>query len=156
MLWPHPAWYKRYPFGFSVICLTAIILQHAEDITLAAQQVRDMEEAEKQREVLKFEETLGSNDSADNSMVQNDNSITSDALFSDKLNSGVARVFRTPYLWPKQQIAIQQLIMYPESAGKLIVVDCTGGGKSLITFMSAVIVTGISLLIIPLLSLPNS
>ena len=40
-----------------------------------------------------------------------------------------------------------------ESAGKLIVVDSTGGGKSLITFMSAVTVAGISLLIIPLLSL---
>ena len=151
MLSSHPAWYKRYPFGFSVIHLTAIILQHAEDITVAAQQVCDMEEAERQREVLRFEETLGSNDYADDSMVQDDDSVASDASFSYKLNSGAARVFRTPCLRPKQQITIQQLIMDPESAGKLIVVDCTGGGKSLITFISAVDVAGISLLITPLL-----
>ena len=82
---PHPAWYKRYPFGFSVIRLTAIILQHAEDITVVAQQVHDMEEAERQREVLRFEEMLESNNSADNSMAQDEDSVAFDATFSDKL-----------------------------------------------------------------------
>ena len=41
---PHPAWYKRYRIGFSIIRLTAIVLRHTEDLAVAARQVRDMEE----------------------------------------------------------------------------------------------------------------
>ena len=124
----YPAWYKQYTIGFSIIRLTAIVLRHAEDLAVAARQVRDMEEAERQREVLQFEE-MTIDDTKDDTERDND-SVASDASFLAKLNSGSSRVFGTPCLRLTQQIAIHQLLVNPSSSGKLIVVDRTGGGRA--------------------------
>ena len=124
---PHPAWYKRYNIGFSIIRLTAIVLRHAEDLAVAARQVCAMEEAERQREVLQFEEMAI--DNTEDDTETDDDSVASDVSFSEKLNSGSSRVFGTPCLRPTQQIALHRLLVDPSSSGKLIVVDRTGGGE---------------------------
>ena len=72
-----------------------------------------MKEAERQREVLQFEE-MAIDDTEDDT-ERDDDSVASDASFSTKLNSGSSRVFRTPCLRPTQQIAIHRLLIDPSS-----------------------------------------
>ena len=97
---PHPAWYKRYPFGFNVDRLTAIIVKHAEEFAAATRAARDIAEGERQIEILRFEETndvdAARNDDAaqDDDAARDDESVASDASFTDKLNSGHLDIFR--------------------------------------------------------------
>ena len=54
---------------------------------------------------------------------------------------------------PNQLIACKKILFGLSSAGKLLVVDRTGGGKSHILRMTVVMVNGIILVIVPLLAL---
>ena len=85
--------------------------------------------------------------------MADDDSVATDASLSARLDSGSSRVFRTPSLRPNQRRAITSLLTDPVTEGKLLVVERTGGGKSLTLMMSAITVAGISLVIVPLLSL---
>mmetsp|Transcript_13122 Transcript_13122/g.28347 ORF Transcript_13122/g.28347 Transcript_13122/m.28347 type:complete len:292 (-) Transcript_13122:1026-1901(-) len=82
-----------------------------------------------------------------------DVSVGLDKSFSKNLNSGASRVFCTASLHPKQQEAIRRIIRNKLSKGRLLGVDRTGGGKTLILHMMAILVGGIALVIIPLLFL---
>ena len=93
------------------------------------------------------------NDTNDNNSIVSVDGVSSDASFSAHLNSGLSRVFRTPSLRPMQQVAINSIICDPAPDGKLIVVGRTGGGNSLILFMTVNSVGGILLVVILLLSL---
>ena len=58
-----------------------------------------------------------------------------------------------PSLRPRQDEAITRIAFDPQSGGKLIVVDRTGGGKSLVLVMAVIVVGGVTIVIIPLLAL---
>ena len=77
----------------------------------------------------------------------------SDVSLSDHLRSAASRVFRTPSLWPNQLAAIKRLLVDPRTDGKVLLVERTGGGKSLVMLVSAITVGGITLVIVPLLAL---
>jgi len=81
------------------------------------------------------------------------NSVASDASFSSHPNSGARRLFRTPSLCPKQKQAVRRIVLDPTSDGKLLVVERTGGEKSLMLYMTAVSVGGIAVVIFSLLYL---
>ena len=80
-------------------------------------------------------------------------SVLSGASSSALRNRGADRVFRVESLRPKQHEAVEALVFGDELNGKLIVVDRTGGGKSLILQMAGISVAGVTLVIVPLLSL---
>ena len=58
-----------------------------------------------------------------------------------------------PSLRPRQDEAITRIAFDPRSGGKLIVVDRTGGAKSLVLAMTAIVVGGVTIVIVPLLAL---
>ena len=62
-------------------------------------------------------------------------------------------MFRTPSLREGQPEAVSRIIHDSSSDGKLMLCVRTGGGKSLTLYLTAVSVGGITLVIIPLLSL---
>ena len=69
------------------------------------------------------------NDTNDNNSIDIIDGSALDAFFYAHLNSGSSCVFRTPSLRLKQQVAIKSIICDPNSDGKLIGVDRTGGGS---------------------------
>ena len=64
-----------------------------------------------------------------------------------------AKVFRKSALRPRQVIVANNLVYCKSFEGNCLVVDRTGEGKSLILLLAAVMVGGITLVIIPLLAL---
>ena len=143
-------WYERYGRAVNTAWLAGVILRHAGAVAAAASMVAAIEQAEQQREVLEFE-TVDLAD--DDDSVSSGETVASDASCSDHLNSGAVRVFGTKRLRPKQDQAIKKICFDSECEGKMIVVDRTGGGKSLILAMTSIIVAGISVVIVPLLAL---
>ena len=92
---------------------------------------------------------MGGDDADDVAGEEDDESVSSDASFSAHLDSGSARVFCTPSLRPKQTAAVKGITIHPDSKGRLLVVDRTGGGReSLILYMTAICIAGITLVII--------
>ena len=149
---PHPPWYRIYPFHTSIPFLTAITLRFAYGLRIAASEARAIEAQNDAQELLRFEEVVADRGGDDDSMADDD-SVATDASLAAHLDSGSSRVFRTPSLRPNQRRAITSLLTDPVTEGKLLVVERTGGGKSLTLMMSAITVAGISLVIVPLLSL---
>ena len=82
-------------------------------------------------------------------------SVSSEASFSAHLDSGAARIFRTPSLCPKQSAAVKGITINADLRSRLLVIDKTGG-ESLIFYMTAIVVGGIMLVIIPLLALTTN
>ena len=148
----HPLWYKLYSAATNVAWLTAFTIRYAVELTEAIQDARAVAEAEGQQEVLRFQEVGGDHDGPETAS-SDDNSVASDASFSAHLSSAACRVFETPSLRPKQHTAVTWLVMDPSSGGKLLVCERTGGGESIMLYLSAVCVAGITVVIIPLLSL---
>jgi len=83
-------------------------------------------------------------------------SVAFDTSFSEHITSGAHRLFRIPSLRPKQKMVGNKIIFDPTCGGRLIVVERTGGGKSLMLYMTAVSVAGVTLVILPLLSLTTN
>ena len=147
-------WYRLYRGARGVvdtIWLGGIILRHAAVISEYAQRLRAIEEAEEPSELLRFVEVRDEHDG--NSDDESAGSVASDESLSEHLNSGSRRVFNTPLLRPRQQQTVQTILRKKSCGGKIIVVDRTGGGKSLILHMTSIAVAGISLVIVPLLAL---
>jgi superfamily II DNA helicase RecQ len=152
---PHPLWYRLYTRTTDVVWLHGIIVDHAAAVTHAAVQFRALDEEERQRDVLEFE-LIGDDDDDDDPYddgVVRDDSVPIDAPLSLHLDSGAKGVFKTNKLRPKQQSACETILCNPKSGGRLLVVDRTGGGKSLILCMTAITIAGITLVIVPLLAL---
>ena len=89
----------------------------------------------------------------DNDSVSSDGTVNSSAPIADHLNNGAGRVFRMPSLRPRQDEAITRIAFDPRSGGKLVVVDQTGGGKSLVLAMTAIVVGCVTIVVVPLLAL---
>ena len=148
---PHPPWYKIYSSLTDVGWLTNVILGQAANFSAAARRDRQLKEADRQVDLLRFK-TVDNNDDDDDSVMSCD-SVELDAAFSNHLNNATRRLCRTAQLRPKQILAVQKILLDPQTNGKLIVVDRTGGGKSMILFLTAVMIAGITLVFIPLLTL---
>ena len=73
---------------------------------------------------------MGEDDVDDVAGEADDESVSSNALFSAHLDSGSARVFCTPSLHPKQTAAVKGITIHPNLKGRLLVVDQTGVGES--------------------------
>ena len=147
-----PLWSRIYSAANSVAAMTAATIDHALKQREVVRSMRSIEEKEQQREVFRFEDVI---DDAPLSLDDgsDDDSVDSSASISDHLHRGARRVFRAKSLRPKQLVAIKRIITDQQTDGKLLVVDRTGGGKSLILYMTAISVGGITLVIVPLLSL---
>ena len=76
-----------------------------------------------------------------------------DAPLESQLAYAGSCVWRKHKLRPNQITAVNKLVYDKESGGKILLVDRTGGGKSLILQLSAVMVGGIAYVIVPLLAL---
>ena len=152
---PNFPWYSIYTAAVDAAYLTLIILRHAELVTVAAAATRAVVEAERLREVLRFEEIEVDDDDDDGDDVStaSGGSVEQSSPFLDHLNSGGSRVFGVDSLRPKQIEGVDRIIFDPSSGGRLIIVDRTGGGKSLILAMTAICVGGITLVLVPLLAL---
>ena len=122
-----------------------------ELVTAAAVAACAVLAAERQREVLFFEEVEMDED--DDTSTASDVSVDLSSPFVDHVNSGASRVFGVESLRPKQIEGVDRIIFDPSSGGRLIIVDRTGGGKSLILAMTAICIGGISLVLVPLLAL---
>jgi superfamily II DNA/RNA helicase len=152
---PHPPnfpWYAIYTEAVDAVYLTLIILRHAELVTAAAVAARAVLAAERQRQVLCFD-LVEMDEDDDNNSTASDVSVDLSSPFIDHLNSGASRVFAVESLRPKQVEGVERIIFDPSSGGRLIIVDRTGGGKSLILAMTAICIGGITLVLVPLLAL---
>ena len=109
-------------------------------------------EAELQ-EVIRFDDADGVNAAGDEESTNIIASVNPDAPLVEHLNADAWQIFRVRSLRPKQEQAITMIVADPLCAGKLIVVDHTGRGKSIVLYMTAFTVTGITLIIVPLLAL---
>ena len=148
-------WYSIYGAAVSASWLAAIVRRHAEAVAASARASDSLRAAERRREAQRFV-TIDLTTEEDNSNSGDDDdeeSVSSDAAFGDHLASAARRVFRIPSLRPKQLEAVQDILYKEETDGKLLVVDRTGGGKSLILQLTAVAVAGVTIVIVPLLSL---
>ena len=157
MTFPHiiPC-YSLNSSAVDAVWLTAVILCHAAAFAAASADVVAVLRDEEQRELLRFEAVVVDNDDDDDDdddSVSNDGTVNSSAPIADHLNSGGRRVFRMPSLRPRQDEAITRIAFDPQSGGKLIVVDPTAGGKSLVLAMTAIVVGGVTIVIVPLLAL---
>lgn len=84
--------------------------------------------------------------------VESVESVDPDAPLADHLRADTLHAFCVPSLRPKQEEVITTIIADPKCEGKLLVVDRTGGGKSLILFLTAFAISGVPLIIVPLYS----
>ena len=146
-------WYAIYTAAVGAAWLSSIVLRHAELVAVAARASREKEASEKRRELQRFVAVDLTGHGDDEGDADDDISVASDAAVDEHLDSGARRVFGVASLRPKQRDAINSILFDSESDGKLIVVDRTGGGKSLILQMTAICVGGVTLVIVPLLSL---
>ena len=146
-------WFEIYSSAVSAVWLSAIVRRHASLVAAAARSAREARDAERRHELMRFEaiDLAKEDDSNDDGM--DDDSVSSRDSSSALRNQGADRVFRVKSLRPKQHEAVEALAFGDDSNGKLIVVDRTGGGKSLILQMTGISVAGVTLVIVPLLSL---
>ena len=146
-------WYSLYGAAVSATWIAAIIRRHAEAVAASARAAEASREAERRRDAHRFVTVDLTDDPDDDGSSSSDDSVDSDADYEDHLASAARRVFGIPSLRPKQREAVNTILFGAESGGKLLVVDRTGGGKSLILQLTAVAVAGVTLVIVPLLSL---
>ena len=140
---PHPRWYDKYSRETPVAWLTFAITQHAVAQRLAAKDACAIIREEQQQELFKFKDVSHDDDALIDGGGTDNSSLDSDASITEHLNSAAARVFQTPKLRPKQEAAIIQILIEPESEGRIFVADRTGGGKSLTLFTTAITVARI-------------
>lgn len=150
----HPLWSKIRSVTTNVKELTASTIRYAVEYGEVALAHRAAIQQQQQREVFRFEE-VGNDAAAPHAhdYLSDDSSVDSADSFTKHLGRGAGHVFNTRSIHPKQGEAVNRIVLDPTSGGKLIVIERTGGGKSLMLYLTAICVGGISLVIIPLLSL---
>ena len=116
--------------------LASVVICHAGTFSAVTCYARDVEGAERQREVLRFDNVPIDNDGNGDSSVSLSPSVNLESSFSNHIQSRVRRVFGIPALRPKQEEVIQRQIFYEESNGCLIAVNRTSG-RGLILLVTA-------------------
>ena len=162
---PHPSddampfpfaipWYGIYTEAVDALWLSRVILAHAAELTEAVRALEEVRRAEDPPELLRFEDAVADApaaavgaDACDDALVD------SSAPLSDLLASGAKRVFGVPSLRPRQEEAVTRILFEPGTGGKLLLVERTGGGKSLVLATAAVTAAGVAVVVVPLLAL---
>ena len=146
-----PLWSRIHSATTNVVDLTATTIAYAKAYAAAVVEQRVKERDASQSRPRRFKEV--DDDNGQFADGPDDYTIASDAPFTDHLASCAARVFKMPSLRKEQPEAVERIIFDPSCGGKLLLCIRTGGGKSLTLYLTAVSIGGISLVIIPLLSL---
>ena len=152
MRFDQPQWHKLFPRGTSVTLISSIIRAYCRSALAVVRQAAD-KRSERAAQPMVFEEVLTQDNTNDESWIDALQTPSIVAPISTQLAYAAAMVFRKPTLRPRQEMAVTKLVYDKSSQGKLLVVDRTGGGKSLIFSLAAVMVGGIIYIIIPLLAL---
>ena len=133
-------WYEIYTEAVDALWLTGVILRQAQVVRSAVLHTRVVLESEQQRELLRFDAVDLVDDEDSSSDDDSVASIDSIASFTAHLESAAAKVFNVRALRPKQVAALKRIIFDKDSGGRLLVVDRTGGEKSLILSLTAICV----------------
>ena len=150
----HPLWTRIYAASSTVAETTANVIAYARQYAVAAVAQRSKEREASYRSVFRFEEVEEIAAPAGIDIVSvADADVPPDASFADHLTRCAKKVFRTPSLRRDQPSAVERIIFDEHTDGKLMLCVRTGGGKTLTMYLTAVSVGGITLVIIPLLSL---
>ena len=88
-----------------------------------------------------------------NASLDDGDDFPDDAPFPLHLASAVRCIYGVQRLHPRQVEAVSRLVLDEASQGCLILVDRTGAGKLLVLFLTAAAVGGVTLVLVPLLSL---
>ena len=89
---------------------------------------------------------------ADAESLSSDDGVSSTESATAIRNYAASKVWRTATMRPKQQIAVHRILHDKDADGKLLLVDRTGGGKSLTMQMALTMSAGIAIIIVPLLA----
>ena len=148
---PHPPWHHIYPPTTDITHLTSVIVDHARYVATLARRALSAS-------VTSASASFNSaNDTADASIASPSLATVLAAASRVRgykhLMLTAALVWRRLTLRHKQNVSVETLVFDPICEGKLLVVDRTGGGKSLIMQLAATMVGGIVLVVIPLLAL---
>ena len=106
-----------------------------------------------EQEVIELLDVPPPADAVDGLSSSSDDSISSHASGTLVRNNAASRVWRTAALRPQQHKAVDKILHDTDGDGKLLLVERTGGGKSLTMQMVLTMIGGIALIIVPLLAL---
>ena len=149
-------WYGIYTEAVDALWLSRVILAHAAELTEAVRALEEVRRAEEPPELLRFEDVLADAPAAADGTVACDNGLVdSSAPLPDLLASGARCVFGVPSLRPRQEEAVTRILFEPGTGGKLLLVERTGGGKSLVLATVAVTAAGVAVVVVPLLLLQH-
>jgi superfamily II DNA or RNA helicase len=148
-------WHALYSAAVDVAWLSSIILRHADALTRVALALRAADEAE-QRRAIAFVDADDAPVDAPLPDLDAGDDVDASSPFNAHLSSAARRIYGVARLRPKQSEAVSRLLFDEECRGRLILVDRTGGGKSLVLFLTAASVGGITLVLVPLLALTAS
>ena len=147
-------WYGIYTEAVDAVWLSRVILAHAAELTEAVRALEEVRRAEEPPELLRFEDVLADAPAAADGTVACDNGLVeSSAPLPDLLASGARCVFGVPSLRPRQEEAVTRILFEPGTGCKLLLVERTGGGKSVVLAMVAVTAAGVAIVVVPLLAL---
>ena len=152
MRFDQPQWHKFFPLGTSVALISSVIRSYCRAALFAVRRA-GADRSGSDAPPLVFEEVAATPPANDTPSINAISTPSIDAPIPAQLAYAAAKVFGKSALRPRQVIAVNKLVYCQSSKGKLLVVNRTGGGKSLILSLAAVMVGGISLVIIPLLAL---
>jgi len=152
MRFEQPKWHKLYSRRTSVALVSSIIRAYCRSALIAVRRLA-AQQAERDAQPIVFDVAPASSSDDRTADVARMAAPPMDAPIADHLAYTAAKVWGKPSLRPRQTMAVHKLVYEKDSKGKLLVVDRTGGGKSLIFSLSATMVGGVVLIIIPLLAL---
>ena len=137
-------WYSVYTKAVGALWLAGIILCHAAAVAAAARDRAAAARAEDPPELLRFTPVDDDDDDGDDDAdsVLSGESVDNAAPFVEHLRLLARRVFGYPALRRRQEVAVTRLL-FGEGKGKLLLVERTGGGKSLVLALTAAFVGGV-------------
>ena len=151
-------WYSLYSSAVDATWLSDVVRAHAAAVATAVAAARIIQGLLRRREVARFEAACRDAAPPPAPPRAADDAIGNGATdtegdFPACLAACAHRVYGVPSLRPRQVEAAAKIMFDSECRGRLLVVDRTGSGKSLILQTVAMCVGGITLVIVPLLSL---
>ena len=147
-------WYRIYGADVDSRWLDDVIARHAAAVADGARALEEVRRAEEPPELLRFEAS-GPSGSApvDGDDNDDDESADSSASLDVHVARAARRVFGVASLRPRQEAAVLRALTDEETRRKLLLVERTGGGKSLVLGLVSVLCAGVTVVLVPLLAL---
>ena len=147
-------WYRIYGADVDTRWLADVIARHAAAVADGARALEEVRRAEEPPELLRFEAS-GPSGSApvDGDDRADDDSADSSASLTVHVARAARRVFGVASLRPRQEAAVLRALTDEETRRKLLLVERTGGGKSLVLGLVSVLCAGVTVVLVPLLAL---